>query len=69
MIFSENLQGTGKRWMWKLNAQDRISCILEYYHNVVLSIMKNAIADRAIDEKTLVNISPAIYATKVVNFC
>eukprot|EP00978_Attheya_sp_CCMP212_P004720 scaffold10357_cov66-Attheya_sp.AAC.6 len=48
MIVSANLH-------WKLNAQDRSSCILDDDHNIVVSRMKNAIADRAIDDKTPVS--------------
>jgi hypothetical protein len=64
-IVSANLQGPGKRWMQRLNARDRSSCILEDEHNIIVNRMKNAMATRAIDDKTPVTFSLAIDATKV----
>ena len=52
MVVSENLQVPGKRWMQKLNAQDRISCILDDDHKIIVSRIKKSVADRTIDDKT-----------------
>ena len=69
MVVSANLQGPGKRWMQKLNSQDRISCILDDDHKIRVSRMKKAAADRAIDDKTPVVFSLTIDATKVAKVC
>ena len=69
MDVSENLQGPGKRWRQKLNAQERISCILDDDHKIIASRMKKAAADRAIDDKTPVIFSLVIDATKVAKLC
>ena len=52
MVVSENLQVPGKRWIQKLNVQDIISCILDDDNKIIVSRMKKAAADRAIDDKT-----------------
>ena len=69
MVVSENPQGPGKWWMWKLNAQDRIRCIFDDDHSIVVSRMKNVISDRVIDDKTLITFSLAIDITKVEKLC
>jgi hypothetical protein len=69
MIVSANLQGPGKRWMQKLNSRDRMSCILDDDHSIVVERMKNAVEKRAIDDHTPVVFSLAIDATKVAKVC
>ena len=69
MVVSENRQGPGNWWMQKLNAQDRISFILDDDHKIIVSRMRKAAADRAIDDKTPVVFSLAIDATKVAKVC
>ena len=69
MIVLEKLQGHGERWIQKLNAQYRISCILEDDHNILVIRMKNEIAYRVIYKKTPVTFSLAMYVTNVATLC
>ena len=69
MVVLANLQGPGKWWMQKLNAQSRISCILDDDHKIIVSRMKKAASDRAIDDKTPFVFSLSIDATKVAKVC